>query len=94
MHPFSRLTETQRHAASSLALGRGKQCQLLRDIVDDRRSAPLATVVSRRTAALVDQVKSYGDLGQHLDDSVDGSVAIAACFAALEMCDSLARDLK
>jgi hypothetical protein len=73
---------------------RGKQCQLLRDIVDDRRSAPLAARVSRRTAALVDQVKSYGDLGQHLDDSVDGSVAIAACFAALEMCDSLARDLK
>ncbi|MDP2316694.1 MAG: ATP-binding protein [Pseudomonadota bacterium] len=73
---------------------RGRQCQLLREIVDDSKSPRLATMVSRRTAALVDQIKSYGDLGQHLDDTVDGSVAVAACFAALEMCDSLTRDLR
>lgn len=70
---------------------RGRRCQLLREITGD---SALATVVSRRTAFLVDQVKSYGDLGQHLDDSVDGTIGVAACFAALEMCASITQDLR
>lgn len=73
---------------------RGRQCQLLCEIVDDSKCPRLARKVTRRSAALIDQIKSYGDLGQHLDDSVDGTIAVAACFAAIEMCESVTRDLR
>lgn len=73
---------------------RGRQCQLLWEIVDASRGPRLSQKISRRSVALIDQVKSYGDLGQHLDDSVDGDIAVAACFAAIEMCESVTRDLR
>ncbi len=72
---------------------RGRQCQLLWEIIDDSIGQCQAKHVSRRTVALVEQVKGYGDLGQHQDSSIDGGIAIAAAFAAVEMCDSLQRDL-
>lgn len=73
---------------------RGAQCNILRLITGTENSQRLAKYVTKPSYLLVDYVQSIGDFGQHREDSVSLGFATAICIAAIELCDSLARDFE
>jgi hypothetical protein len=72
---------------------RGPQCGLLRLMTGT--DSPVARFVTRPTALLVDHLKSVGDFGHHKDprDEATCGFAVEVGFAAIELLDSLRRDL-
>jgi hypothetical protein len=71
----------------------GSQCGLLRGMTGTENSPKLAKFVPKRTYTLVDHIQSIGDFGQHQQgEEITWSYAMAFCFAAVELLDSLARD--
>jgi hypothetical protein len=50
--------------------------------------------VTKPTALLVDHLQSVGNFGQHQDDEVTASFAVATCNSAIALCESLAGDLR
>jgi hypothetical protein len=71
----------------------GGACRLLQLATGTDTVPRLTKYVSKRTYALLNFIQSVGDHGQHLkDDEVTWSYATSFCFAAVELCESLARD--
>lgn len=77
---------------------RGKQCGLLRCLtggkVGTRVVGRMTQFVSKPTFLLVDHIQSVGNYGQHKAGDVPLGFASAVCFAAVELCELLASDLK
>jgi len=73
----------------------GGACRLLQLATGTDITPRLTRYVSKRTYALLNFMQSVGDHGQHLkDDDVTWSYAAAFCFAAVDLCDSLAKDFE
>jgi hypothetical protein len=73
----------------------GGACRLLQRATGTDKNPRVTKYVSKRSYALLNFVQSVGDHGQHLDDDYDDvtwSYAAAFCFAAVDLCDSLAKD--
>jgi hypothetical protein len=77
---------------------RGRQLRLLRYAtgsgVGGRSLKRLTRWVTKPTALLVDHLQSVGNFGQHQDDEVTASFAVATCNSAIALCESLAGDLR
>lgn len=72
----------------------GRACRVLQQATGTDTTPRLTTHISKRTYTLVNFIHSVGDHGQHLsDDDVSWSYAASFCFAAVELCESLATDL-
>jgi hypothetical protein len=75
----------------------GSQCNVLRLITGVENIRPLARFATKPTALLLDGLQSVGDFGQHREDFRESAVTkgFAACvvFSAIELVESLARDL-
>jgi hypothetical protein len=72
----------------------GSACRLLQLATGTGNGPRLTKFVSKRTYVLLNFVQCVGDHGQHLlsEDEATWSYATAFCFAAVELCESLARD--
>ena len=61
----------------------------------DRLRKAGATKVSRSTYFLLNHLQSIGDFGQHLErEEVPARFSSAVCFAAIELCEQLTRELR
>ncbi len=73
---------------------RNGQCHLLRLMTGTLNSKPVAKYISKTTVLLVDFLQSVGDFGQHLEGNpVTVSFAASVCSAAIDLCESLGREL-
>ncbi len=72
----------------------GYQCALLDKITGTRYNRQAAKYVSKSSYTLVSFLNSVGDFGQHQNEDVTLGYAAAVCFAAIELCDNLSRELK
>jgi hypothetical protein len=83
---------------NTLPQERGKQCGVLRWLtggkVGNKTIARLTRFVTRPTFLLVDHIQSVGNFGQHQDDPATLGFASTVCLAAIELCQSLANDLR
>lgn len=76
----------------NIPTGGGQKCYLLGLMTDSRKAG--ITKVSRTTYFMIDYLQNVGDFGQHLENEiVPIEFAYIACFAAIEMCDQLTKDL-
>jgi hypothetical protein len=84
-------------AAQRLPRKQGAQCNVLRLATGADNIRPMAKHVTKPTALLVDALQSVGDFAQHRDDFPESRVskefAAAVVLVALELVDSLNRDL-
>lgn len=75
---------------------RGKQCQLLELMTGEHK---VDTKVSRSTYLLIDHLQRVGDYGAHLfeqqvnRESISTTFCSYVCFAAIELCEGLTKDL-
>ncbi|MBA3637861.1 MAG: hypothetical protein H0W53_00990 [Acidobacteria bacterium] len=83
--------------AQRLPRKQGAQCNVLRLATGADNIRPMAKHVTKPTALLLDALQSIGDFAQHRDDfpesRVSKSFAGAIVLTALELVDSLNRDL-
>jgi len=71
----------------------GRQCYLLNLLTDSRKEG--TTKVSRATYFLLDYLQSIGDFGQHRQgEEISLRFGAAVCFAAVELCEQLASELR
>jgi hypothetical protein len=81
-----------------LPRSQGSQWNVLRLITGADKIRPLARFATKPTALLLDSLQSIGDFGQHRDDFRESTVTkgFAACviFSAIELVESVARDLQ
>jgi hypothetical protein len=71
----------------------GRACRLLQLATGTDQIPRLTQFVSKRTFALINFIQSVGDHGQHMSGGeATWSYAATFCLAAVELCDSLARD--
>src|SRR5262249_41005886 len=75
----------------------GHQCIALRFATGSDKFRPLTKFVTKPTALLLDSLQWIGDFGQHREDwresVVTKSFAASVVLTAIELADSLARDL-
>lgn len=71
----------------------GRQCGLLRLAMGRQGLKPVARYTSRTTHALIEHMNGLGNVRNHSTDPVTVTLAAAFCLAAIELCESLARDL-
>ncbi|RJR25703.1 MAG: ATP-binding protein [Desulfobacteraceae bacterium] len=70
------------------------QCRLLQLMTGTQKSQPLARFVTKPTYLLIDHLQSVGHFGQHIGrNPVTLPFAACACFAAIALCEGLAREL-
>lgn len=70
------------------------RCHLLRLMTGTSRSKPVAAYISKPTFLLVDFLQAAGDFGQHVEGNpVTSGFAAAVCSAAVELCESLSREI-
>lgn len=76
----------------------GAQCNVLRLATGADNIRPMARFATKPTALLVDALQSVGDFGQHREDFPESVVttgyAAAVVMMAVELADSLSRDLR
>lgn len=73
---------------------RGPQCNVLRLMTGTERVRRVSRFVTKPTYLLLDHLQSVGDFGQHREgERVSMSFAASFCLCAVEVCESLARDL-
>ncbi len=73
---------------------RGQQCRILRVITGTDEYDPVSKFVTKPTYLLVDHIQSVGNFGQHQEEgTISVPIAAAFCLSAIELCESLARDL-
>lgn len=72
---------------------RGKQCGLLRIATGGQFVKPLTKRVSRPTYVLLEHMSHVGDLRNHTKGEPTLSMAVSFCMAAIELTESLGRDL-
>jgi hypothetical protein len=72
---------------------RGKQCGLLRLATGRQFAAPVVKRVSKATYVLVEHMNHVGDFVNHAKGEPSLTMAVAHCLAAVELVESLARDL-
>jgi len=91
--PLGWLTDLREFATDRRIPVGGRACRLLQLATGTDNTSRLTTHVTKRTYALLNFIQSVGDHGQHLkDEEVTWSYATSFCLAAIELCDSLARD--
>ncbi len=78
---------------SRLPEARGKQCGLLRNASGGQFVEPLAKRISRPTYVLIEHMNHVGDLRNHWKGQPTLTLAVAFCMAAIELVESLAREL-
>jgi hypothetical protein len=80
-----------------LPRGQGAQCHVLRLATGAEGIRPMARFATKPTALLVDALQSVGDFAQHREDYRESKVskgyAAAVVMSAIELAESLARDL-
>jgi hypothetical protein len=72
---------------------RGAQCSLLRLATGQLRIPPIAGKVSKSACVLLDHMNHVGDLKNHSKGEPTLTMAVAFCFAAIELAEVLGRDL-
>lgn len=72
---------------------RGLQCGLLRLATGQQRIRPTTTKISKTTSVLIEHMNQVGDLKNHSDGDPTITMAVAFCMAAIELVESLAREL-
>lgn len=72
---------------------RGRQCALLRWATGQQRIRPIATRASKATYLLIEHMSQVGDLKNHFKGEPSLTLAVAFCMAAIELAESLGRDL-
>jgi hypothetical protein len=72
---------------------RGRQCALLRIATGQHRIRPVASHVSKATYVFVEHMSQVGDLKNHSKGEPTLTMAVAFCMAAIELAESLCRDL-
>ena len=91
--PISWVSNLKEFAKDRRIPSGGRACRLLQIATGTDDVPRLTKCVSKRTYALVNFLHSVGDHGQHLgSEEVTLSYAVSFCFAALELCESLADD--
>ena len=73
---------------------RGRQCALLRWATGQARIRPIAGKVSKSTYVLIEHTNQVGDLKNHSEGGPSVTMAVAFCMAAIELVETLARELK
>lgn len=81
----------------SIPKGYGAQCNILRLATGTEKVRRLTRYVTKPTCLLLDHLQSVGDFGQHREDFPESTVttgaAAAVVLAAIELIESLTRDL-
>ena len=72
---------------------RGRQCGLLRLATGQQHSPRITERISKGTYVLIEHMKEVGDLGNHVQGTPTLTMAVAFCMAAIELAESLSRDL-
>jgi hypothetical protein len=72
---------------------RGRQCGLLRIATGGQFIDPVVKRVSKPTYVLVEIMNQFGDLKNHFKGEPTLTLAVAFCMAAIELMESLTRDL-
>ena len=73
---------------------RGKECSILDAITGKHGMERVAKHATKPTFILAQCIKSCGDFGEHSGDTpITAVFANAACLAAVELCESLSKDL-
>ncbi|MEZ4447335.1 MAG: hypothetical protein R3B72_50120 [Polyangiaceae bacterium] len=72
---------------------RGRQCALLRVATGQHRVSPVAKQVTKSTHVLIEHMNQFGDLKNHSKDDPSVTMAVAFCFAAVELLEALNREL-
>lgn len=89
-------TRTQKIFEGPIPDKRGRQCQLLELMTGEYK---VKTKVSRATYLLINHLQSVGDYGAHLfeqqtnRESIPTTYCTHVCFAAIELCERLTKDL-
>jgi hypothetical protein len=73
---------------------RGMQCALLKTATGEARILRIASKVSKSTYALIEHTNQVGDLKNHTQSDPSVTMAVAFCMAAIELVETLARELK
>jgi hypothetical protein len=75
---------------------RGRQLRVLRFAagtgIRGQSVRRMTKYVSRPAALLIEHLQSVGNFGQHQEDDVDQTFAVAVCLAAIALCSGLAED--
>ncbi|APR86260.1 Hypothetical protein A7982_11609 [Minicystis rosea] len=77
----------------SLPEERGRQCDLLRLATGRPGIKPIASKVSKQACVLVEHMNQIGNMKNHSRCPPTLTMAVAFCFAAIELCEALRRDL-
>jgi hypothetical protein len=80
-------------ADPELPEARGRQCSILRRATGEQSAKPVATKVSKSTYVLIEHMSHLGDLKNHTRDDPTLTMAVAFCMTAIELTESLAREL-
>jgi hypothetical protein len=72
---------------------RGRQCALLRLATGQHRIRPIAARASKSTYLLIEHMSQIGDLKNHFRGEPTLTMAVAFSMAAIELAESLSRDL-
>jgi hypothetical protein len=72
---------------------RGRQCGLLRIATGGQFIEPVVKRVSKPTYVLVENMNHFGDLKNHFKGEPTLTLAVAFCMAAIELVESLGREL-
>ncbi|HLP46085.1 MAG TPA: hypothetical protein VK469_09065, partial [Candidatus Kapabacteria bacterium] len=82
------------YETSQLPQELGYQCALLEKITGTEYNKRVAKYISKSSYTLISFLNSVGNFGQHQNEAVSLGYAVAACFAAVELCENLSRELK
>jgi len=80
-------------SGSMLPEERGRQCGLLRLATGQQRIRPIAARVSKASYLLIEHMSNVGDLKNHYRGQTTLTMGVAFCMAAIELVESLAREL-
>ena len=72
---------------------RGRQCALLRIATGQHRVRPIASHASKVTYVFIEHMSQVGDLKNHSKGEPTLTMEVAFCMAAIELAESLGRDL-
>ena len=70
------------------------QCALLRLATGRQRIRPIAGKVSKASCVLMEHMNQVGDMRTHSKGDLSVTMAASFCMAAIELTESLARDLR
>lgn len=77
----------------TLPEARGRQCGLLRLATGQQYVKPSTRRISKSSYVLIEHMNQIGDLKNHTTTEPSLTMAVAFCFAAIELAESLGRDL-